>query len=294
MVGGIVALSVAGLAAVGFGVSLGVRQGALSDLEAICSDLDAASCNAGTSRADAESAKSTGQTASTLVNVFAIGGGVAAAAGISLLVASAMEGGDAGADKASAKSAVRVQAVGSVAAVYVCAVQGPDVPTVLCLRTIALAEPSRLDAVVSVQALLDRLHHTANGTWLPKPPVDLHAAWAGMLPPRSGWGQVGHITADDLQSIADAGIREIASGTPDHAGSSAVARLRAMVWSRPVPVTATPEAADQLPEIPAGAAFGAHALGFLRSGVSVQVSANGAWTRLDAPAGFVLARRTLL
>lgn len=112
MIGGIVALSVAGVAAIGFGVSLGVRQGALSDLEAVCPNVDAASCNlTGTARTDAESAKSTGQTASTLVNVFAIGGGVAAAAGISLLVASAMEGGDAGADKASARSAVRVQAV---------------------------------------------------------------------------------------------------------------------------------------------------------------------------------------
>lgn len=186
--------------------------------------------------------------------------------------------------------ATRVQAVGPVAAVYVCALDGQGLPTVLGLRTIALAEPSTLDAVVSTRALLDRLNRAENGTMLQRPPVDLHAPWAGILPPRSGWAERAHLDADELRRIAEAGIAEIASGTPDHAGSSAVARLRAMIWSRPVPVSSTQAA----PEVPAGAAFAAHALGFLRAGSPVQVAAVGPWTRLTTPAGFVLSRRKLL
>jgi tetratricopeptide (TPR) repeat protein len=80
VIGGAVGLGLAGAALVGFGAALGIREGALSTVEEQCPTLQ---------RCDPalEEDVSQGQTASTLVNVFGIGAGVAGAAGIGLLVA---------------------------------------------------------------------------------------------------------------------------------------------------------------------------------------------------------------
>ena len=87
----------------------------------------------------------------------------------------------------------------------------------------------------------------------------------------------------DLLAVAREGIAEVAQGAPEGSGASAVADLRARVWGRS---TAT------VPPVPAGTAFGLHALGFLRpeAGAQAQVHTIGPWTRVATDRGFVLTR----
>lgn len=91
MIGGVVSLGLAGAAAIGLGVTLGLHQSALGDLEELCPNLDDAPCSlAEPGATEARDAKSRGETMSTLVNVFAATGGIAAATGVGLLIASAL------------------------------------------------------------------------------------------------------------------------------------------------------------------------------------------------------------
>ncbi|HEY1157330.1 MAG TPA: hypothetical protein VGE95_13680, partial [Arthrobacter sp.] len=57
--------------------------------------------------------------------------------------------------------AIRLQAAGSVLAAYVCVLRprllGESTPTILGLRTMALAEPSATDVTVALSSVLDRL-----------------------------------------------------------------------------------------------------------------------------------------
>ena len=80
VIAGGVSLGVAGLSLVGMFVSVGVRGGALTAVEDACPALSGCSPSL---QGDVD----TGQTASTLVNVFAIGAGVLGAAGVGLVTA---------------------------------------------------------------------------------------------------------------------------------------------------------------------------------------------------------------
>jgi hypothetical protein len=206
-----------------------------------------------------------------------------------------------------AGGAVRLVAHGSVLAVYASALHGSGAPTVLALRVLELAEPSDVDATVSVAALTDRFAltdrslatkrvtpQTAGGPIpLALPPTTATGAtWAGMVPPRSGWSMEGVLRADDLRRAARAGIDEVAAGTPQVAGAAAVAKLRALVWGRPLP---------DHDELPAGTAFAAEAFGFLSNLQSevfdqnaepdiVSLHRAGRWWRLSTARGHVLAR----
>ncbi len=189
------------------------------------------------------------------------------------------------AHRADPGGAARLQAHGTVLAVYVCPLSGGGGPTVLGLRTTALAETEVVDVVVPLAALADRLSRSRNGTDLPVPPGEVVAAWAGIAPPRSGWEQLGQVAAVALVGAAEQGIAEVAAGTPSTSGAPAVAALRAGVWGREL--TGTP--------LPSGAAFVAHALAFVReSDPPVDVWATGPWTRLSSARGHVLTRRALL
>lgn len=197
----------------------------------------------------------------------------------------------------------------TVLAVYVSPVHGGGGPTVLGLRTFGLdrddgaedgcagSGPARLDVVVPLAALTDRLARPELGRELAVPPVELSGVvWAGVSAPRSGWSTVGALPVRELSEMAHRGITEIASGAPDVAGSAAVAALRARVWGRPIGGGAA--------AVPAGAAFVAHVLGFLPSDSGqesagtptkdVVVRAAGSWRRLTTDAGHVLARPPLL
>lgn len=180
--------------------------------------------------------------------------------------------------------AARLVGHGDVLAVYVSPLHGGGAPVVLGLRTYALAEPSDVDVVVELAALIDRLARPAAEPVLAVPPVPAAGvSWAGVSPPRTGWTPIGSVPAGALAAAARNGVAEVAAGVPDVAGGPAVARLRAAVWSRPLEGT----------DVPSGAAFAADGLGFL-GGEPVVVLTAGPWQRLTTPRGHVLARRPLL
>jgi hypothetical protein len=183
------------------------------------------------------------------------------------------------------EGACRLVATGQVLAAYVSPVHGGGGPTVLGLRVLALSAPADLDATVALTALLDRFPRSTSAA-LPVPPVPAAATWAGVTPPRAGWDAVGLLDPAALRGWAAEGVREIAAGAPATAGAAAVARLRAQVWGRPL----TPD----LPDVPAGTAFAADALGFLDDAEPVALYRARPWVRATTRRGHVLARRSSL
>jgi hypothetical protein len=189
--------------------------------------------------------------------------------------------------------AARLVASGGLLAAYVSPVHGGDGPIVLGLRVLALAAPAALDVTVPLTALLDRFPRArppasaASGPYpLAVPPGTANAAWAGVAPPRSGWDADGLLDASDLREAAERGVREVADGVPPGAGAQAVAQLRARVWGRPL--------GAQLPDVPAGVAFAAEALGFLADDDPVALYRRPPWVRATTRRGHVLARRPAL
>ncbi|UOD79768.1 hypothetical protein [Paenarthrobacter ureafaciens] len=181
--------------------------------------------------------------------------------------------------------AIRLQAAGKVLAAYVCVLRprilGESTPTILGLRTMALAEEAQADATVTLASVLDRLARSRAGdVELPIPPSTVSESWAGVGAPRSGWEALGAMADVELKSAAEAGIAEVAEAVPAVAGAAVVNSARAAVWSRPLPGRE---------ELPAGAAFAAFALGFLAGGEQ-QVFRNGRWFRLSGSRGHVLVR----
>lgn len=185
-----------------------------------------------------------------------------------------------------AGGAVRLQAVGSVLAAYVCVLWprmlGEATPTVLGMRAIPLAHPAGVDATVPMAAVADRLARMGDeGTLLDVPPSSVHVSWAAIRPPRGPWTPSGAVASEALAAAAASGMAEVAATVPQQPGQAVVDGARAAVWGRDV------EGADRLP---AGAAFAAEALGFLVPGVPMQRFECGAWVRLSSPRGHVLCR----
>ena len=162
-------------------------------------------------------------------------------------------------------------------------------PTVLGLRTFALASTDDADVVVSIRGLLDRLamlslsvDREGGPIEIPLPPPDTGVAWAGISPPRGGWRRVGSTDARRLEEIAKAGIAEIAEAVPSEVGEQVVHKLRSAVWSRPIP--------DLGARVPSAAAFAAYSLGFLRRDDEPTVFEASSWVRLSTRRGHVLVR----
>lgn len=194
--------------------------------------------------------------------------------------------------------AIRLQAAGSVLAAYVCVLRprilGESTPTVLGLRTMALARPLEADVTVPIGAVLDRLARAgANDVDLPVPPSTVTEPWTGVSAPRSGWVQAGTLPDQVLRTAAEAGINEVASLVPDNPGALIVNNVRATVWGRPLALpgaaVAGPETEDASGGLPAGAAFAALTLGFLANGEQ-RVFRAGRWFRLSGDRGHVLVR----
>ena len=186
--------------------------------------------------------------------------------------------------KAIDDGAIRLQAAGSVLAAYVCVLRprllGESTPTILGLRTMALAAPSETDVTVTLSAVLDRLARAGeDDVELPVPPTTVTESWTGVGAPRSGWELLGPRSDASLQEAAEAGIAEVASIVPDKPGAMIVNNARAAVWGRELDDSG----------LPAGAAFAALALGFLADGDQKLYRA-GRWFRLSSPRGHVLAR----
>ncbi|MGP0222999.1 hypothetical protein [Paenarthrobacter sp. NCHU4564] len=181
--------------------------------------------------------------------------------------------------------AIRLQASGQVLAAYVCVLRprilGESTPTILGLRTMALAEPAQADATVRLASVMDRLARSGEGdVELPVPPATVSESWAGVSAPRSGWEALGTLSDDFLRTAAESGMAEVAGVVPAMAGAAVVNTARAAVWGREL---------EGQPGLPAGAAFAAFALGFLGGG-SHQVFRNGRWFRLSGSRGHVLVR----
>ncbi|WP_226913441.1 hypothetical protein [Gephyromycinifex aptenodytis] len=174
--------------------------------------------------------------------------------------------------------AVRLQAVGEVLAMTVCALEGTGLlggGTVLGMRAFGLLQPAWVDTVVALEAMADRLARMQreNSAVLSVPPVSIVVPWAGQAPPRSGWEPANGIAAEELRECARAGIEALA-------GQPAGLRDPERVWRAPVPGH---------PGLPAGAAFAAHTLGFLPAAVErAEVFTHGRWQRVATPAGQVL------
>lgn len=181
--------------------------------------------------------------------------------------------------------AIRLQASGPVLAAYVCVLRprllGESTPTILGLRTMALAHPADTDVTVPISAVLDRLARAGeNDVELPLPPVTVTESWAGVGAPRSGWEPAGTLQDAALRRAAEAGITEIAAIIPDKPGALIVNNARATVWGRELPGGGG---------LPLGAAFAALTLGFLAEG-DQQLYRAGRWFRLSGARGHVLAR----
>lgn len=181
--------------------------------------------------------------------------------------------------------AIRLQASGPVLAAYVCVLRprllGEATPTILGLRTMALAQPANTDVTVPLSAVLDRLARAGdNDVELPLPPVNVTESWAGVGAPRGGWELLGNLEDAVLRQAAEAGITEVAGIMPVKPGALIVNNARATVWGRELPGAGG---------LPAGAAFAALTLGFLADGEQ-QLYRAGRWFRLSGSRGHVLAR----
>lgn len=182
---------------------------------------------------------------------------------------------------------VRLQAVGGVLAVYVCVIGprilGEPTPTVLGLRTFALARETHVDATVPMAALFDRFARLEeSGTGVEVPPTRTRDAWAAVSPPRGPWEPQGSIAGDEVLSAAAAGIAEVAGTVPERPGPAMVHSVRSAVWGRDLPSS---------PGIPSGAAFAAQVLGFAAPGDELLRFGCGPWVRLSSSSGHVLCRR---
>jgi len=181
---------------------------------------------------------------------------------------------------------VRMASSGAALAVYGCT-QPPrgimdSAPVVLVMRALELAEPPAvaIDATVQARALLDRLARLGPvGRAFEVPEIPAFAAWAGVLPPVSGWRGVGAFDAASLRAVAADGIARVAAALPEQPGEAVVQRVRAEVWDTEVPEG-----------IPAAAAFAAETMGFLADERHVRVMASSAWRRLSTQRGHVLIR----
>ncbi|NQX36624.1 hypothetical protein [Herbiconiux sp. VKM Ac-2851] len=166
-------------------------------------------------------------------------------------------------------------------------------PTVLGLRTFALNSPEPFDTVVPIRSLLDRLaqlsvmSNAAEGPLeVPLPPGEQGVAWAGISPPRGGWEAAGAVPGELLEAATREGVAEVAAAVPDNTGEQLVHKVRSEVWGRDLDVLPELE-----PRIPAGAAFSAVSLGFVRPDDAVSVYRSGSWLRLTTRRGHVLVRR---
>jgi hypothetical protein len=187
------------------------------------------------------------------------------------------------------RGAVRLQGEATVLGVW----GGPPLD-VVTLRPVALAEPlpDPLDTTVSAKRLLERLEAAA-----PVPdqdpsagiPAELPAtvsgpAWAGLLPPRSGWNQLAVVPAASVQDAVRVGIEAfrrrvdlLPEGDRPRAALEVVA---AEIWARPV-----------VAGVPLRAAHAAELTGLLARDGEVRALESGPWVRLACPGGSVALRR---
>ncbi len=183
--------------------------------------------------------------------------------------------------------AIRLQGAGHVLAAYVCVMRGKllgeGTPTILGLRTMALAAPADLDVTVSLSAVADRLARMGEGELrLPVPPMSVHESWAGIGAPRAAWQEIATVPAETLIEVAKTGVQEIGQIIPVNPGALLVNNVRASVWGRTM--------ADVPGQIPGGAAFAAYALGFVAPTETATIFLSHRWLRISTNRGHILVK----
>ncbi|MER8185374.1 hypothetical protein [Kitasatospora sp. NPDC094015] len=156
----------------------------------------------------------------------------------------------------------------------------------LAIRTARLAGlDGPLDTTVSAGQLLESVDQEAGAFDVPAPVTG--PAWAGLLPPRTGWQPVGAPSAYQVYPELMAAVgefKERSERIPEHHRTrAALDALADEIWSRPLPAA---------PEVPLRAVHAAYVIGFLKPAVPLTVHRAGSWLRLSAPAGSVAVRRT--
>lgn len=157
----------------------------------------------------------------------------------------------------------------------------------LALRAVAFAEPAEFDVVVEAVTLAARAVGAAGRFELPPELPALR--WASSLPPRSGWSELARLDRTEVVARVDGGVEEfrdrapaVADGTTLRAGRAALEGLATEIWDR-----------ELAAGVPLRLAHAASSYGFLAGAGDVMLRAAGAWWRLDAPSGAVLARSGL-
>lgn len=183
------------------------------------------------------------------------------------------------------RASVRLQAGGMVLGVW----GGPPLD-VVTLRPVALADPSDvIDLTVSAARLLERFD-VAGGTAPDHSggPIELPAAvpgpaWAGLLPPRSGWQALASVPAGAVHDAVRVGVdafqRRVDLLPEDERSRARLDAVAAEVWGRPV-----------VAGVPLRAAHAADLVGLLGREGEVTAFENGAWRRLACPGGSVALR----
>ncbi|WP_371479209.1 hypothetical protein [Kitasatospora sp. NBC_00315] len=154
----------------------------------------------------------------------------------------------------------------------------------VAVRTARLAGPlTPVDRTVSAGRLLDDIDDGANTVTLPAPVTG--PAWAGLLPPRTGWRLLAAPPAVEVVPELTAAVREFrerSEAVPEHHRTRAVLdALADEIWSRPL---------TAVPALPLRAAHASYVIGFLKPAAPLTVHRAGAWLRLSAPAGSVAVR----
>jgi hypothetical protein len=187
----------------------------------------------------------------------------------------------------------RLRAFGDVLTVFVAPIYSGSVldsgPTVVGVRSTALADTIELDQLVSISSLLRGMREQSSFQSLEVllNSSNSRAVWAGTLPPITGWLPVGEISEPTLSRAAKSGIESVKSALPESVGSALAAKLRLSIWGQPL---ALDESDSFEGELPAAAAFAAAGLGLLTRAERVKVFQLGRWFRLTALHGHVLSR----
>jgi len=185
-------------------------------------------------------------------------------------------------DKAAA---VRLQTAGAGLAVFARLPLGESGP--LAIRTARLAAETPLDLTVSAGQLLDALDapegaDAAEGTGaaeglgeLELPGAITGPAWAGLLPPRTGWEHLADLPTEPLRAAVRAAVTEFRREGAD------AEVLAEAIWSRQVHPSG----------LTLRAVHAAQLTGLLRQPDEVALHRHPAWLRLSGPRGYVITRR---
>lgn len=172
----------------------------------------------------------------------------------------------------------------------------PPFGGVLAVKGVALGGSAvgvAVDATVSAGQLLDAVttKAAAEGGGFTLPGSVTGPAWAGLLPPQSGWRRAAEIPGPKVREVAAEAVAEFRARTeglpPERRTRAELDALAEELWTRPF--TGAGEV-----EVPLRIVHAAYALGFLRAAPggddAVAVLSAGAWVRLRTGYGSVAVR----